>query len=87
MVPGWTERERLEAEMRRLQWLAEAALPPVQRPSSARPRPIADDLAVVAPVGLWRRGLASVRLLGQRLQWRRAPGSGLLLAADDRPAR
>ena len=30
MVPGMTERERLAADMRRAEWLAEAVLGPVQ---------------------------------------------------------
>ena len=66
MVPGMTERERQNAEMRRLAWLADARLGPV-RVMGAAPRPPAGTHARPRMVlDCWRLASAAVRALGQR---------------------
>lgn len=68
MVPGMTERERLAADLRRLDWLADATLGPARigRPLMAPPSP--STMRPLLPVGLWRGGLSSARVLGQRFR-------------------
>jgi len=78
MVPGMTERDRLAADMHRLAWLADATLGPARIGNTAQgptkksmPRP-------ALPIGIWRRGLSSARILGQRIRLLRpAPGEAL----------
>ena len=67
MVPGMTERERHAAEMRRIAWLADAALGPA-RIGRQLPAPATTTALPILPVGLWRRGLSSARALGQRIR-------------------
>jgi hypothetical protein len=67
MVPGMTERERRIADMQRLAWLADATLGPTRigfssaEPASPKPR-------FALPIALWRHGLSSARVLGQRIR-------------------
>ena len=68
MVPGMTERERLAADVRRLAWLAEAAIGPTRIGRDAGPRLARGELRPSLPIGLWRRGLSSARVLGQRVR-------------------
>jgi hypothetical protein len=78
MVPGMTERDRLAADVRRLAWLADATLGPARIGNAAQepkeksmPRP-------ALPIGIWRRGLSSARILGQRIRLLQpAPGEAL----------
>jgi hypothetical protein len=66
MVPGMSERERLAADVQRLEWLAEATLGPgrVSRP----PRPaVPSGSPYIVPLGLCRRGFALAHGLGQRI--------------------
>ena len=74
MVPGMTERERLAADMRRLEWLAEAQLGPA-RVSWTPTRTVTAGSRPALPLGLWRRGIASALVLGQRVRMLR-PGTG-----------
>jgi hypothetical protein len=68
MVPGMTERERRAADMRRLEWLADAKVGPARVTWGPR-RPAAVSASrPTLPIGLWRRGLASARINGQRLR-------------------
>jgi hypothetical protein len=62
MVPGMTERERLAADVRRLDWLAEARFGPVQPAATVQ-------LALTAsPLSNGRRALTAMLLLGQRIR-------------------
>ena len=68
MVPGMIERERLAADVRRGEWLADARIGParlISLPSQPRsgngPHPS-------LPLGLWRHGLSSALVLGRRLR-------------------
>lgn len=90
MVPGMTERDRLAADVRRIEWLADATLGPARigRQPSA---PATTSMARPSlPIGLWRRGLSSARVLGQRIRLLQpAPGgltAGRVLRPVKRPA-
>lgn len=67
MVPGMTERERLAADVARLEWLADARFGPATAPS-----PLTSTQTSQAPLGSWRRGLTAVLLLSQRVRLRPA---------------
>ena len=69
MVPGMTERECLAADVRRLEWLADARFGPAGIMRSPTPE---DEAAL--PLGVWRRGLTAALLLGQRIHWRQEIG-------------
>lgn len=66
MVPAMTERERKAADVRRLEWLANATLGPA--PSGHASTLAADEPRnrPAFPIGLWRRGLTTAHVLGQR---------------------
>lgn len=68
MVPGITERDRLAADIRRLDWLADATLGPTRIGCAISPAPAAGTPRFSLPIGLWRRGLTSARVLGQRIR-------------------
>jgi hypothetical protein len=72
------EREYRAAELRRLEWLADAQLGPTRvswplarcgAPGSTRPS---------LPLGLWRRGMASALVFGQRIRLVRPGPTGSL---------
>jgi hypothetical protein len=79
-----TERERLAADVRRLAWLADATLGPERIGCAATPPPASGPLRPSLPIGLWRHGMSSARVLGGRIRLlhpstgealvRRAPG-------------
>lgn len=78
MVPGMTERERHAADVRRLAWLADATLGPARIGCAAVASPEADAPRASLPIGLWRRGLSSARVLGQRIRLLQpAPGGAI----------
>jgi hypothetical protein len=67
MVPGMTERERLVADVQRLEWLADATLGPggFSRP----PRPaVPSGSHYTVPLGLCRRGFVLAHGLGRRIR-------------------
>jgi hypothetical protein len=67
MVPGMTERERLAADVQRLEWLADATLGP--RLLSPPPRlSIPSGSRYAVPLGLCHRGFAIAHGLGQRIR-------------------
>jgi hypothetical protein len=68
MVPGMTERERLATDARRLEWLAEATLGPARIEYATAPPSTEPRRRLELPIGLWRRGLSSARVLGQRVR-------------------
>jgi hypothetical protein len=68
MVPGMTERERLATDVRRLEWLADATLGPVGSGYALAPTAQRREPHPALPLGLWRRGLSSARVLGQRVR-------------------
>jgi hypothetical protein len=87
MVPGMTERERLAADARRLEWLADATLGPTRigiamhEPTKvSMPRP-------ALPIGIWRRGLSSARILGQRVRLLQPPPAEALPRRASAPGR
>jgi hypothetical protein len=68
MVPGITERERLAADVRRLEWLAEARLGPT-RVDHSSPRSRGDRPSRPSPaLGLTRHGLALALQLMRRVR-------------------
>lgn len=87
MVPGMTERERRADELCRLEWLADARLGPNRIGGIPRGRGSPDPRSVaVLPIGLWRRGLASARIYGQRLRLLPEAG-GAVSESEAVPAR
>jgi len=87
MVPGMTERERLAADLRRLEWLADAQLGPT-RVSWPLARGGATALSrPTLPVGLWRRGIASALVFGKRIRLVRPGLTGSLRATADAAGR
>lgn len=63
MVPGMNERERLAADVQRLEWLAEARLGPLL----PRARPIVPSGSRYSlPLASWGRGIASAVKLSRR---------------------
>jgi hypothetical protein len=66
MVPGMSERERLAADMQRLEWLADAMLGP-GRPSRPRGVAVPSGTRRTVPLGLCRRGFAIARDLNRRI--------------------
>jgi hypothetical protein len=67
-----TERERLAADVARLEWLADARFGP-----AAVSPPSASAETSRAPLGAWRRGLTAVVLLSQRVRLRPDPAKRL----------
>ena len=90
MVPGMTERERLAADVRRIAWLADATLGPARIGRQLSVPSTTSTVRPTLPVGLWRRGLSSARVLGQRIRLQQpAPGgptAGRALRPVNRPA-
>jgi hypothetical protein len=87
MVPGMTERERLAADVQRMEWLADARLGParVSWPlarggATASPRP-------TLPLGLWRRGIASALVFGRHIRLARPGLSNSLRTSADAASR
>jgi hypothetical protein len=72
MVPGMTERERLAADSRRREWMAETPLPPMH---SDRRKDGTNSVALSrlpVPLGLRSRSFRPAILLGQRSRLARA---------------
>ena len=64
MVPGMNERERIAADMQRLEWLAEARLGPLQ----PRARPVVPSGSRYSlPLAFWGRGTAAALNLRRRV--------------------
>ena len=87
MVPGMTERERLAADARRLAWLADATLGPARIGGTAHVPSVAGTPRPVFPIGIWRRGLSSARVLGQRIRLRHPTPGGALPERLPAPSR
>jgi hypothetical protein len=68
MVPGFTERDCLAADLQRREWLAEANASASLDSQSADARKRAMSERPCLPLGAWRRSLSSVRNLGQRIR-------------------
>lgn len=68
MVPGMFERERLAADAYRLEWLAEASIGSVRLTTSLHQNHTGAGQPAASALNLWRRGLASTVVLGQRLR-------------------
>ena len=66
MVPGMFERERLAADMQRLEWLAAAMLGP-GRSSRLRRTAVPSGTRRTVPLGLCRRGFAIAQDLNRRI--------------------
>lgn len=67
MVPGMTERERLAADVRRLEWLADARLGPGRCSRPSRPA-IPSGSRSTVPLGVCRRGFALAHGLDRRIR-------------------
>lgn len=67
MVPGMTERERLAADVRRLEWLADARLGPRQIPSPPDRPAVLSGTRYSVPLGFCRRGFAMALDLSRRV--------------------
>jgi hypothetical protein len=87
MVPGLTEREHRFANVRRLECLAAVRQ---DRTRLAR-SPAGSEPAVIArprlPLGMWRRGLPSPRLLGKRIRHCRPHAHENLAGREPAPVR
>lgn len=81
MVPGMTERERLAADVTRLDWLADARFGPANIPT---PPPKGEKPS--SPLGIWRRGLTAALLFGQRFSQQPQSVDPLSRSADARLA-
>ena len=68
MVPGMTERERLAADMQRLEWLADATLGPTHLPRPPGPPAVPSGTRHSVPLGLCRRNVALMQGLGTCLR-------------------
>jgi hypothetical protein len=67
MVPGMTKRERLAADVQRLEWLADATLGP--RRLSRLPRPaVPSGNHHTVPLGFCRHGFAMAQGLSRRIR-------------------
>ena len=64
MVPGMTERERLAADVARLEWQADARFGPQSRVADTPQSPRA-----CSPLSGGRRALTAALLLGQGVRW------------------
>jgi hypothetical protein len=76
-----TERDRLAAEVNRLEWLADAALGPRQLPRRPEPPAVLSGTRYAVPLDLCRRGFATALGLGRRVGTIR-PGSVWLLPQE-----
>jgi hypothetical protein len=68
MVPGMTERERLAANVQRLEWLPDASLGPTHLPRPPGPPAVPSGTRHSVPLGLCRRGLVLAHGLSQRIR-------------------
>ena len=68
MVPGMTERERLAADVKRLEWLSDAVLGPRQPPRPPTPPGVPSGVRISVPLDLCRRGFTIVAGLGRRIR-------------------
>jgi hypothetical protein len=66
MVPGMTERERLAADSRRREWMAETALAAIQFRGLENGRTSIALSRLPVPLGLRSRSFRPAILLGQR---------------------
>ena len=80
MVPGMSERERLAADMQRLEWLADAMLGPGQL-SRPRGSAVPSGTRRTVPLDLCHRGLAMAQDLNRRIRTIR-PRTGWSLPSD-----
>ena len=80
MVPGMSERERLAADMQRLEWLADALLGPRQLSRPRRPA-VPSGTRRTVPLDLCRRGFAMAQELNRRIRTIR-PRTGWSLPTD-----
>jgi hypothetical protein len=80
MVPGMSERERLAADMQRLEWLADVMLGPGQ-PSRPREPAIPSGTRRTVLLGLCRRGFEMAQDLNRRICTIR-PRTGWSLPGD-----
>jgi hypothetical protein len=71
MVPGMTERERLAADVQRLEWLADATLGPGRLSRPARPA-VPSGSRYATPLGVCRCGFALAHGLTRRIRMTRA---------------
>ena len=68
MVPGMTERERLAADVQRLEWLADATLGPAQLARPPGPPAVPSGTRHSVPLGLCRRGFVLAHGVGQSIR-------------------
>jgi hypothetical protein len=80
MIPGMSERERLAADMERLEWLADAALGP-RRLSRARHAGMPSGSRYTVPLDLCSRGFALAQDLNRRVRTIRPRSTWSLLDA------
>ncbi len=76
MVPGMTERERLAADLRRAEWLADAALGPIQiheSPSRRWTTPQLRPRNVLSAIRLFSRGIRRFMTRPEKVAAGRAP--------------
>lgn len=83
MVPAMTERDQLGADARRREWLAESARQPVRPTRNADESVDAALSRLSVPLGLWRRGVSSALVLGQRIRPAHPRSAGSLTAAAE----
>ena len=67
-MPGMTERDRLATDIQRMTWLADAVVGPIRigHQFGSPPGNVAQRPNLL--LGIWRRGLAAARMLGERVQ-------------------
>jgi hypothetical protein len=63
-----TERERLATDVQRLEWLTDAVRGPMRLPRPPGPPNVPSGTRHSIPLGLCRRNVALVHVLGQRLR-------------------
>ena len=76
MVPGMTERERLIADMRRLEWLSDAVIGPARMSYESGLPEIAAVSSSASRSSVWLRRLASTLVFEKRVRIRVRTGSG-----------
>ena len=68
MVPGMTERERLAADMQRLEWLADATFGPTHLPRPPSPPAVPTGTRHSLPLGFCIRDGALVHVLRRHIR-------------------
>ena len=68
MVPGMTERQSLDADMRHLEWPSNAVIGPAWMAHESGLPEVASGSRPVLPFGIWRRGLTSALVFGKRVR-------------------